>query len=101
MTIGRTGWLAGLLIATSSFSASAQLSLVPANPTPLDTVRLRYTHVGCTNADSVRLSQAANLIGVQVDRTFFPDCGTVAGSFEEFTLGRLPSGEYDVQLTVN
>ena len=101
MTMGPATWLAGLLIATSSFAALAQLSIVPANPSPLDTVRLRYTHVGCTNPDSVRLSQTANVISVQVDRTFFPDCGTVAGSFEEFTLGRLPSGEYDVQLIVN
>jgi len=93
--------LACLLIATSSLTAQAQLAIVPANPTPLDTVRLRYMHVGCTNPDSVRLSQAANLISVQVDRTFFPDCGTVAGYFEDFTLGRLPTGEYDVQLAVN
>jgi hypothetical protein len=82
-------------------SGAAALSLVPAFPTPLDTVRLRYTHVGCTNADSTRVTQYAGTITVGVDRVFFPDCGTVNGYFEDFTLGRLPSGEYDVQLVVN
>ncbi|MGZ5035079.1 MAG: hypothetical protein ACXWAC_17940 [Usitatibacter sp.] len=101
MNIGRWGCLAALLLAVSSPGAWAQLSLEPANPTPLDTVRLRYTHIGCTNPDSARISQAANVISVQVDRTFFPDCGMVNGYFEEFTLGRLPSGDYDVQLALN
>ena len=85
----------------SSFDATAQLSLQPANPTPLDTVRLRYTHTGCTNFESVKVNQAANAISVQADRIFFPDCGTVIGYYEEFTLGRFPTGDYDVQLVVN
>jgi len=82
-------------------AAVAQLAIVPPDPAPIDTVRLRYAHVGCTNSDSVRVSQQSNRITVQADRTFLPDCGTVAGYFEDFTLGRLPSGEYDVELVVN
>lgn len=73
----------------------------PANPTPLDLVRLQYTHVGCTNPDSVQVSQQTNRITVQTDRLFAVDCGTTADAFEEFTLGRLPAGEYDAQLVVN
>ena len=84
-----------------STGAGAQLSIVPANPTPLDVVRIDYAHVGCTNPDSVQVSQQGNHIMVQVDRTFGVDCGTIAGFFEEFTLGRLPSGDYDAQLIVN
>jgi hypothetical protein len=78
-----------------------QLSVDPANPTPLDLVRLRYTAAVCTNADSVKVSQQANGITVQADRTFGVDCGTVAGFYEEYTLGRLPGGDYDAQLVIN
>lgn len=93
--------LAGFLLA-ASLAAQAQLSLQPSNPTPLDTVRLRYTHAGCTNFESVKVAQSNNVITVQVDRAFTnPDCGTLLGYYEEFTLGRLPSGEYDAQLAVN
>ena len=81
--------------------AAQQLAVVPKNPSPLDLVRLTFTSVGCTNADSVKVSQLANRITVQADRIFFPDCGTVAGYFEEFTLGRLPAGDYDADLIVN
>jgi hypothetical protein len=81
--------------------STAQLVVSPASPSPVDTVRLRYAHTGCTNADSVKVAQQSNRIMVQADRIFIPDCGTVAGYFEEFTLGRLPSGEYDVELVVN
>lgn len=81
--------------------AAQQLSIDPATPTPLDLVRLRYTHVGCTNPDSVRVAQSSNRITVQADRVFFPDCGTVIGYYEQFTLGRLPTGDYDAGLVVN
>lgn len=94
-----------LLAALALFTATgalAQLSVDPPNPTALDTVRLRYTHVGCTNADSVQVSQETNRITVSVDRGgVSPDCGTVAGFFEDYTLGRLPAGEYDASLVVN
>lgn len=90
-------WLA--LCATGL--VAQQLSIDPATPTPLDLVRLRYTHVGCTNPDSVRVAQSANLITVQADSVFFPDCGTISGYYEEFTLGRLPTGDYDAELVVN
>lgn len=90
-------WLALL----GSGLAAQPLSIDPATPTPLDLVRLRYTHVGCTNPDSVRTAQTANRITVQVDRAFLPDCGTINGYFEDFTLGRLPAGEYDADLIVN
>jgi hypothetical protein len=101
---GLRRWLGGILVAAAALGAWAQsgLSLDPAAPSPLDTVRLRYTHTGCTNPESVKVSQAANLITVQVDRGFGnPDCGSILGYSEEFTLGRLPSGEYDAQLVVN
>lgn len=88
-----------LCAATGAF---AQLSIDPPKPTALDTVRLRYAHVGCTNPDSLQVSQDANRITVQVDAGgAIPDCGTVAGFFEEFSLGRLPAGEYDASLVVN
>jgi hypothetical protein len=97
-------WLGGILVAAASLAAWAEaaLSLDPANPTPLATVRLRYAHTGCTNPESVKVSQSANFITVQVDRGFGnPDCGSLLGYSEDFTLGRLPSGEYDAQLVVN
>ena len=81
--------------------ALAQLSLVPASPIPLDLVRLRWTHAGCTNPDSVRVSMQSNRVTVSADRTFPADCGTVQGYFDEYTIGRLPSGQYEVQLVVN
>lgn len=93
--------LGALVVAAASTVAAAQLQVNPQDPSPLDVVRLRYTHTGCTNADSLRLSQQANRITVQVDRVFLPDCGTIFGYFEEFSLGRLPAGEYDVELLVN
>jgi hypothetical protein len=78
-----------------------QLTVHPGYPTPLDLVRLRYTAPVCTNADSVKVSQQANGITVQADRTFAVDCGTIAGFYEEYTLGRLPGGDYDAQLVIN
>src|SRR5208283_772707 len=51
-------WLIGT--AFSNF-ASAQLSVVPASPTPLDTARLQWAHVGCTNPDSVSVTMQANM----------------------------------------
>ena len=93
--------LFALWVVLASSTAAAQLAITPATPSPIDTVRLRYTHAGCTNADSVKVSQQSNRITVQADRIFFPDCGTVVGYFEDFTLGRLPSGEYDAELVVN
>jgi hypothetical protein len=87
-----------LLAATG---ALAQLSIDPAVPTSLDTVRLRYAHTGCTNPDSVQVSQEGGRISVQADRVFTVDCGTVLGFYEEFTLGRLPAGEYETSLVVN
>ena len=81
--------------------SAQQLAIVPATPTPLDLVRLRYTHVGCTNPDSLQLMQSANRITVQAERILLPDCGTIAGYYEEFTLGRLPTGNYDAELVVN
>jgi hypothetical protein len=89
------------LFLMSGAVGAQQLSVDPANPTPLDLVRLRYTAVVCTNADSVKVSQQANAITVQADRIFGVDCGTVAGFYEEYTLGRLPGGDYDAQLVIN
>ncbi len=89
------------LAACAATGAFAQLALDPPNPTPLDTVRLRYYHVGCTDPDSVQVSLDANRVTVQADRRFAPDCGTVAGSYDEYTLGRLPTGEYEAMLVVN
>lgn len=54
--------------------AAAQLSLVPANPSPLDVVRLRWAHVGCTNPDSVRITMLANRVTVSADREFGKLC---------------------------
>ena len=93
---------AAVFVMTAATGALAQLSIDPPKPTALDTVRLRYTHVGCTNSDSTQVSQQANRITVQVDRGgVAPDCGTIAGFFEDFTLGRLPAGEYEASLVVN
>ena len=89
------------LLLLSPAATADQLSIVPANPTPLDLVRLQYTHVGCTNPDSVQIAQQADRITVQADRTFAVDCGTTNGFYEEFTLGRLPTGDYDAELVVN
>jgi len=58
--------LAPLALFTAT-GALAQLSIDPPNPTALDTVRLRYAHVGCTNADSTQVSQDSNRITVSVD----------------------------------
>ena len=96
------------LILALGFAASGALadsiSIVPANPTPVDLVRLRYEHVGCvtTNADSLRVSQQSNRITAGVDLQF-PPCASVliVSLVEEFTLGRLPSGDYDAELVVN
>lgn len=74
---------------------------MPAAPTPLDTVRLHWTHVGCTDPDSVQVSQQANAITASANRIFRVDCGTVLGYFDEYTLGRFPSGDYDARLVVN
>jgi len=94
--------LAPLALFAATGALGQQLSIDPPKPSALDTVRLRYTHVGCTNPDSVQISQEANRIQVVVDRGgVTPDCGTVAGFYEEFTLGRLPAGEYDASLVVN
>ncbi len=93
--------LLALLIVAATAAAADDLAIVPANPTPVDTVRLRWTHVGCTNPNAIQVTQDSNRITVSTDRTFVADCGTVNGFFEEFALGRLPSGEYDVQLAVN
>jgi hypothetical protein len=85
--------------------AADDLAIVPASPTPVDTVRLRWTHVGCTNPDAVQVTQESNRITVTTDRSLGAgpavDCGTVNGFFEEFPLGRLPTGEYDAQIVVN
>src|SRR5262249_1304976 len=93
--------LVAIVALAAALDGQAQLTIQPANPTPIDVVRLRYTHTGCTNFESVKVSQANNFITVQADRTFIPDCGTILGYYEEFTRGRLPSGDYDVQLVVN
>jgi hypothetical protein len=102
-SVNRSIFLCCLLAIGAAFStqAIAQLSLVPANPTPLDLVRLHWTHVGCTNPDSVRVSMQANRGTISADRAFFIDCGTVQGYFDEYTVGRLPAGEYDIELIVN
>lgn len=93
--------LCGGLLALAGCGLDAQpLSIEPAAPTPLDLVRLRYTHVGCTNPDSVSVQQSANRITVGANRVLVPDCGTIDGYFEDYTLGRLPAGEYDAQLIV-
>jgi hypothetical protein len=89
------------LFLMSGAVCAQQLSVNPANPTPLDLVHLRYTAPVCTNAESVAVSQQANHILVQTDRIFAVDCGTVAGFFDEYTLGRLPAGDYDAQLVIN
>lgn len=91
-------WLIGTAL---SNLATAQLSLIPANPSPLDVVRLRWAHVGCTSPDSVRLTMLANRVTVSADRKFVVDCGSVQGYFDEYTVGRLPTGDYDIELIVN
>src|ERR1700757_3350601 len=91
----------GSLAVLAGACAWAQLSIDPPSPTPFDVVRLRYTHVGCTNPDSVKVLQIGGTISVQTDRVFTVDCGTTAGFFEDFTLGRFPSGDYMAQLAVN
>src|SRR5258706_5570864 len=93
--------IAALLLGCAGAVIAQELAVTPANPTPVDTVRLRWTHVGCTDAGAVQVTQEANRITVSTNRIFQVDCGTVAGFFEEFTLGRLPSGEYDAQIAVN
>jgi hypothetical protein len=94
--------LAAALVLTGAGAAHAQLSLDPPNPTSIDTLRLRYAHVGCTNGQSVQVAEESTVITVQVERAAVTqDCGTTAGFFEDFTLGRLPAGEYDVSLVVN
>ena len=95
----RIGFFLGAIIMAQP--VLAQLSTIPSNPTALDQVRLRWTHVGCTNADSVQVSMQSNRASVSVDRVFAIDCGTIQGYFEDYTIGRLPAGEYDVQLIVN
>jgi len=85
----------------SSPALADTLTLDPAAPSPLDAVRVRFPFAGCTNHDSLRVSQSGNRITVEVDRLFFPDCGLVVDHTEEYTLGRLPSGEYDVQVVVD
>jgi hypothetical protein len=93
---------APLALAAAAAAFGQQITIEPAHPSSLDTVRLRYAHAGCTNGDSAQVSQEANRITVNVDRGgVSPDCGTVAGFFEEFTLGRLPAGEYDASLVVS
>ena len=94
--------LAPLALFAATGALGQALSIDPPTPSALDTVRLRYAHVGCTNPDSVQVSQEANAIRVTVDRGgVSPDCGTVAGFYEQFTLGRLPAGDYDASLVVN
>ena len=93
--------LAAIAACAAAVAAADDLTVVPANPTSIDTVRLRWSHVGCTNPGAVQVTQDSNRITVSTDRIFQVDCGTVNGFFEEFTLGRLPSGEYDAQLVVN
>jgi hypothetical protein len=93
--------LATLAASFAAVAAADDLAVTPPSPSPLDTIRLRWTHVGCTNPNAIQVAQESNRISVTTDRTFVVDCGTVNGFFEEFTLGRLPSGEYDAQLVVN
>ena len=95
----RDGLLAGVII--FAHPAFAQLSFNPSNPTALDQLRLRWTHVGCTNPDSIQVFMQMNRANVSVDRVLAVDCGTIQGYFEDYTIGRLPAGEYDVQLVVN
>jgi len=90
-----------LPVALFAGAARAQLSLVPERPSPLDTVRLRWAHVGCTNPDSVRVTMTANQVAVTAERVFAVDCGTIQGNYDEYTVGRLPTGDYDVGLVVN
>jgi hypothetical protein len=93
--------LATLAASFAAVAAADDLAVTPPSPSPLDTIRLRWTHVGCTNPNAIQVAQESNRISVTTDRTFVVDCGTVNGFFEEFTLGRLPAGEYDAQLVVN
>jgi hypothetical protein len=93
---------AGVLMAAANAALADDLAIDPPNPTALDTLRLRYTHVGCTNPQSLQVRLDGSVISVSVDRAAsFPDCGTIADFHEDFTLGRLPVGEYDVSLAVN
>ena len=95
----------GLLLlsaaAIASAPAGAQLTLVPDKPASLDTIRLRWAHVGCTNPDSVRMTVEGNHITVSADRLYVAGCGTARDHFDEYALGPLPAGEYDVELVVN
>jgi hypothetical protein len=99
--VAKAAVLAVLMTAANAALAD-DLAIDPPNPTALDTVRLRYTHLGCTNAQSLKVFLAGSFISASVDRAAtFPDCGTVANFHEDFTLGRLPAGEYEVSLAVN
>jgi hypothetical protein len=103
LSTNRSVFLGCVLAMGAAFTApaSAQLSVAPASPTALDLVRLRWTHVGCTNPDSVQVAMQANRVTVMADRAFAVDCGTVLGYFDEYTVGRLPAGEYDIELVAN
>ncbi len=92
-----------MLAFASSGALADSIAVVPANPTPVDVVRLRYQHTGCINPDSLRITQESNRIVVSADRGSFiaDECGSIAGFFEDLTIGRFPSGEYDAQLVVN
>jgi len=93
--------LAAALCLCAATVAHAQLSLDPPNPTALDTVRLRYAHAGCVNPDSVRVAQESNRITVEVTRgASHASCGNTPGFYEDFSLGRLPAGEYEATLVV-
>jgi hypothetical protein len=101
MTSFRATLLAMLAACATGVAPADELTVTPASPTPVDTVRLRWAHVGCTNPDAVQVTQESNRITVSTNRVFQVDCGTINGFFEEFTLGRLPAGEYDAQIAVN
>jgi hypothetical protein len=49
----------------------------------------------------MQANQGTVLGTVSADRVFIIDCGTVQGYFNEYTVGRLPTGEYDIELIVN
>ena len=89
-----------VLLCAGSLSAQP-LSIDPPNPMPLDTVRLRHTQSDCVNPNSIRLAQTANAITVEVDRAFVVPCPVYAGYYVDYTLGRLPSGDYSVNLIVD
>lgn len=92
--------LLAMLLAANA--AAQELSVDPPISTPLDTIRLRLAPPVCTTPESLQVAQFANRVTVQANRAF-ADCAyiTLFPLFQDYTLGRFPSGDYDVSFVIN